>query len=355
MKNVVNFADVASLYSSAIELSLKAGKVLQSGAESTIREHLAYVSSTAEQFAPLTKLEQPQDYLAAQTALVEKSREQFAKTAKALFKIQQDTGAELKAIATESAEKFSPNPYGAEPGMRLYRSGDLARWLHDGNIEFSGRMDHQVKVRGFRIELGEIEGVLSQHPAVQEAVVVVRDLGTDSAPPTIGEKQLVGYVVPEQGVSPGVSELRAFLGKKLPNYMIPSAFVVLESLPLTLSGKVDRKALLAIEPGRSELEGVYVPARTSTEELLVSIWEKVLGVKGVGIRDNFFELGGHSLLATQVISRVDAAFRVTIPLRDFFEAPTVAGLAQLIQTTRWVDTAGRGLGPTDDDTEEVTF
>ncbi|MDY7077386.1 MAG: amino acid adenylation domain-containing protein [Chloroflexota bacterium] len=235
-----------------------------------------------------------------------------------------------------TAERFIPDPF-APPysppasgggwggtGARLYKTGDLVRYRADGNIEFLGRVDHQVKVRGFRVELGEIEVALSQHPAVREAVVLAREDGEEG-------KRLVGYVAPEGEQSPGVTALRGFLKGRLPEYMIPSAFVILESLPLTPSGKVDRRALPAPDGARPELEAVYVAPRTPMEELLANIWAQVLGIERVGVYDNFFELGGHSLLATQLISRLHEAFRVELPLRDLFESPTVAALAECVE------------------------
>ncbi len=222
-----------------------------------------------------------------------------------------------------TAEKFIPNPFSDEHGMRLYKTGDLARYLPDGNIELLGRVDYQVKIRGFRIELGEIENLLSQQPAVREAVVVARE----DVP---GEKRLVGYVVPSQEPAPLTSELRAFLQQKLPDYMVPSAFVLLQSLPLTPNGKIDRQALPVPDQSRTKLESSFVAPRNQVEELVAGIWAQVLKLEQVGIQDNFFELGGHSLLATQVISRVGRTFQVEPPLRSFFETPTVAGLAMVI-------------------------
>jgi acyl carrier protein len=251
-----------------------------------------------------------------------------------------------------SAEKFIPNPFSNELGARLYKTGDLARYLPDGNIEFLGRIDYQVKVRGFRIELGEIEAVLSQHPAVREAVVLV----WEDEP---GNKRLVGYVVPNQKQSgagararecteqesmeegrfqfPCAPLLRSFLQEKLPDYMVPSAFVQLEALPLTPNGKVDRRVLPAPEQVDTELAGTSVTPRTPSEEILAGIWAQVLGLEQVGIHDNFFELGGHSLLATQVISRLRKTFQIELPLRCLFESPTVAGLAQSLETATRTD------------------
>jgi amino acid adenylation domain-containing protein len=214
---------------------------------------------------------------------------------------------------------------------KLYKTGDLARYLPDGNIEFLGRIDHQVKIRGFRIELGEIEAVLKQHPAVEQAVVVVREDVPD-------DKHLVAYLVlshqqasrEESTQSNLISDLRSFVKAKLSEYMMPSAFVILKTLPLTANGKVDREKLPAPEQIRPELAGTFVAPRSSVEEVLAGIWTEAIGIEQVGIYDNFFELGGHSLLATQVISRLRDAFNVEFPLRQFFDSPTVADLAVAI-------------------------
>jgi amino acid adenylation domain-containing protein len=222
-------------------------------------------------------------------------------------------------------EKFIPNPFSDESGARLYKTGDLARWLPDGNIEFLGRLDHQVKVRGFRIELGEIEGALRGYPAVQEDVVLARE----DKP---GDRRLVAYVVPDRESSLTVSKLRRFLWKKLPGYMVPSAFVFLDALPLTPNGKVDRRALPAPDATRPDLEEVFVAPRTPIEELVTGVWAEALELEQVGIHDNFFDLGGHSLLATSVVSQLRDLFRVELPLRSLFEAPTVAEVSQVIVT-----------------------
>jgi acyl-coenzyme A synthetase/AMP-(fatty) acid ligase/acyl carrier protein len=234
-----------------------------------------------------------------------------------------------------TAERFVPNPFGGRPGTRLYRTGDVARYLPDGNIEFLGRADSQVKVRGFRIELGEIETVLEQHPAVRQCVALAREDTPGDSSPVLGTgRRLVAYVVPKQMPGPTLSELRSFLKEKLPQYMLPSAFVFLDTLPLTPSGKVDRAALPAPDQIRPELEKTFVAPRTPVEIMLAEIWAKVLGLNEVGVHDDFFELGGHSLLATQVISRVRDALHVEIPLRSLFERPTVAGLAERIEVFR---------------------
>lgn len=220
-----------------------------------------------------------------------------------------------------TADKFIPDPFSPEPGARLYRTGDLARYLPDGSIEFLGRMDHQLKIRGFRIEPGEIEVVLGQHPAIQEAVVMAHE----HAP---GDKRLIAYVVTFPEATPTVGELRAHLKEKLPDYMVPSTFVLLDELPLTPNGKVDRRALPAPEQSRPELEQAFVAPRTALEEVLAKMWGDLLGLERVGINDNFFELGGHSLLATQLISRVTDSFQTTLPVRIIFESSTVSGMAE---------------------------
>ncbi|KAB8318928.1 amino acid adenylation domain-containing protein [Tolypothrix campylonemoides VB511288] len=221
-------------------------------------------------------------------------------------------------------EKFIRNPFSSVPGARLYKTGDLARYLPDGNIEFLGRIDHQVKIRGFRIELGEIEATLGQHPALQQNLVIVRE----DIP---GDKRLVAYVVvhPEQ-VAPTSSELRGFLQGKLPEYMVPKAFVFLDVIPLNPNGKVDRRALRAPDTADFSDANSFVEPRNATEEVLAAIWAQVLGLERVGMHDNFFEFGGNSLLATQVISRIRQRFDVEIPLRLLFETPTIAGLANAI-------------------------
>ncbi len=232
-----------------------------------------------------------------------------------------------------TALKFVPDPFSNEPGARLYRSGDTARLLPDGDIEYVGRLDHQVKIRGFRIELGEIEAVLGGHPAIRESVV----LAQEERP---GEKRLVAYLVADRSTELSISELRDFVGEKLPEYMVPSAFMTLDTLPLTPNGKVDRKALPQPEWTRPELESAFEAPRTTAEEMLAGIWTDVLGLDRVGVHDNFFELGGHSLLAIQVVSRVREAFQVEPALRDLFETPTIAGLAERIET---VIRANQGL------------
>ena len=222
-----------------------------------------------------------------------------------------------------TGERFVPDPFSRTPGARLYKTGDLARFRSEEEIEFVGRADQQVKVRGFRIELGEIETVLSQHPAVREAVVVVREDASAG-------KRLIAYVVAHEESPPTTSELRSYLKERLPDYMLPSAFVMLDILPLTATGKIDRNILPAPEQARPELAGVYLAPRTALEEVLCDIFSEVLEREPVGVHDSFFELGGHSLLATQVVSRVRLVFQVELSLRKLFEAPTVEGLAAAI-------------------------
>jgi amino acid adenylation domain-containing protein len=224
-----------------------------------------------------------------------------------------------------TAQRFIAHPFSSQPGARLYKTGDLARWLPDGNVEFLGRLDHQVKIRGFRIELGEIETCLSQHPGIDQCVVVARE----DEP---GDRRLVAYLV---GADPyaalGTADLRAFLKQKLPDYMVPSAFVLLERLPLNASGKIDRKALSPPERTRAQVSQEYVAPRTPTEEVVAGIWADVLKVKEVGVHDNFFELGGHSLLAMQLIARMEKALRAKVPLAALFQLHTVAQIAALIE------------------------
>jgi amino acid adenylation domain-containing protein len=225
--------------------------------------------------------------------------------------------------AEATAERFVPSPIAGQKGERLYCTGDVARYLSDGRIEYLGRLDDQVKVRGYRIELGEIEAVLRRHGAVAEAAVLMRE---DEA----GEKRLVAYVVSGGEGELKSGELREHLQRVLPEYMVPSAFVMLEKLPLNANGKVDRKSLPAPGLERPELESTFTAPRTETEEKMAEIWRDVLKLEQVGVEDNFFELGGHSLLATQVISRVREVFRVELPLRNVFETPTISDLATTI-------------------------
>jgi acyl carrier protein len=221
-----------------------------------------------------------------------------------------------------TAEKFIPHPFSV-CGARIYRTGDLGRYLPDGNIEFLGRIDHQVKVRGYRIELGEIEAVLKQHEGVLDAAVVVRKDAN-------GITNLVGYVVFEEG-KPNLEELRNFLKTKLPGYMIPTALVNRPSLPITASGKVDRRSLAALEPALLDRDREFVAPATLTEQLVAKIWSDVLGVERVSTNDNFFALGGHSLLSIKVISDIRKHFELELPIRTLFETSDLATLAHAIE------------------------
>ncbi len=226
-----------------------------------------------------------------------------------------------------TAQNFISNCFSDEPKPRLYRTGDLARYLPSGNIEYLGRIDHQVKIRGFRIELGEIEAVLSQHPAVLQTVVLVRE----DIP---GDKRLVAYVVTNQSLSPSKSELRRCLKEQLPEYMVPSAFVMLDSLPLTPNGKVDRRALPIPEEGlRPDLELTYVAPQTEVERTIATVWQEVLHVEQVGVHDNFFDLGGHSLLMAQIHSKLQKLVERDVSMIELFKYPTINSLARyLIQS-----------------------
>ncbi len=209
-------------------------------------------------------------------------------------------------------------------GSRLYKTGDRARYLPNGAIEYLGRLDFQVKLRGYRIELGEIEVALQSHPAVREAAVVVREAEA-------GDKQLVAYVVPAAKQTMAVGELRAWLGARLPEYMVPGRFVVLEAMPLTTSGKLNRQALPAADEARVERVREYVAPETALEQKLAAIWAAALGVQHVGLNDHFFELGGYSLLVPQVIYQINQAFQVKLTARELFEEPTLERLALLIE------------------------
>jgi aspartate racemase len=219
-----------------------------------------------------------------------------------------------------TAEKFIPDPFGNELGARLYKTGDLGRYLAEGNIEFLGRIDDQVKIRGFRIELGEIESKLAQHPGVRDAVVAVYEETPD-------DKRLVAYYVPEQQTTSSAGELRSFLMTKLPGYMMPSDFIILDALPLTSNGKVDRRSLPAPGRGGYERAKVFVAPRDEVESRLAKIWETLLNVESVGVQDNFFELGGHSILAARLMAQVEKEFNRPIRLAALFAGPTIEELA----------------------------
>ena len=223
-----------------------------------------------------------------------------------------------------TAEKFIPDPFSQEPGARLYKTGDLVRFLPDGNIQFLGRMDDQVKIRGIRIEPGEIAAVLREHPQVREVVVLARDENE-------GQKQLVAYVVPKQQQALTVSELRNYLAGMLPAHMAPSAYILMTTLPLLANGKVNRHALPPPGKSRPDLAESYVAPRTPVEITLTEIWRELLELDEVGVEDNFFDLSGHSLTAVQVVSRVRDIFGLEMPVRCLFESPTVAGLALVVE------------------------
>ncbi|YAG14349.1 Carrier domain-containing protein [Nostoc sp. DSM 114161] len=252
-----------------------------------------------------------------------------------------------------TAERFITQTFSNKLKTRLYKTGDLARYGIDGNIEFLGRIDNQVKIRGFRIELSEIEAVLSQHLGVREAVVIAREDVPDN-------KYLVAYIVandeqiPSQNVQTFASLIREFLKSKLPEYMIPKAYAILESLPLTPNGKIDRRALPTPETITFNYQDFVTP-RSQLEELLAEIWAKVLGKEQVGVRDNFFELGGHSLLATQLTSRIRDTFQIDLAVRNLFEAPTVEQLAKYIDAKSWVAKARSKAETIAKEREEVEF
>jgi amino acid adenylation domain-containing protein len=233
-----------------------------------------------------------------------------------------------------TAQRFLPDPFSDTEGARLYRTGDIVRWRPTGELEFIGRADKQVKLRGFRIELQEVETALSSHQRVSECVVVLRD-------DEHYDKRLVAYLVAShkhEGAPTG-SELKRYLKRVLPDYMVPSVFVELAEMPLTANGKIDTSQLPAPDRDRLGIRRDYLPARTPAEELLVNIWADVLNIGEIGIADDFFELGGHSLLATQVVSRIRECFHVELPLRDLFEEPTIAGLGRRVEAARHLDLA----------------
>jgi acyl carrier protein len=214
-----------------------------------------------------------------------------------------------------------------EHGQRLYRTGDLVKYRPDGTLEYLGRVDEQVKIRGFRIEPGEIEAALREHPAVRDAVVTAWPDGS-------GERRLVAYLISQDNAAPSIIELKNHLRQRLPEYMVPMTFAQLEALPLGPSGKVDRRRLPAPESALLRQERIYVAPRTETEREVAALWSELLGLGQVSVEDNFFELGGHSLLATKMMARLREALHVELPLRSFFEAPTVAALAAQIEAAR---------------------
>jgi len=223
-----------------------------------------------------------------------------------------------------TADKFIPDPFSNMPGARMYKTGDLARHLPDGNIEYIGRTDHQVKIRGFRIELGEIEAVLAQHPFVRQAVVSTRE-------DVLGEKRLVAYVVGSREHAPSASDLRSFLKDKVPEYMVPSVFMLLDSLPTMPNGKADRSALPKPDQTRPEMQRKFVGPRDDLELQLTGLWEEVLNIRPVGVTDNFFELGGHSLLAVRLFALIDKRLGKKLPLAALFRGATVESLADIVR------------------------
>jgi acyl carrier protein len=226
-----------------------------------------------------------------------------------------------------TSERFVRDPFSRGPTSRLYKTGDRVRHLPDGNLEFLGRIDDQVKVRGFRVEPGEVEHALRGHPAVQDAVVTKR---IDA----LGGESLAAYVVSRGATEISVDDVRQFLQTVLPPHMVPSTFTLLDALPLKANGKVDRGALPAPVDQRLAFRSTMVEPRTPLEAQLTEMWSEILGVERIGVDDNFFHLGGHSLLAMRVISRVRGAFELELPLRTLFECPTIAGLARAIEDER---------------------
>jgi acyl carrier protein len=233
------------------------------------------------------------------------------------------------------------DPFGSDPAARLYKSGDLARWLGGGELEHLGRKDHQVQLRGFRVELSEIEIALLQCPGVGDAAVVLREYIT-------GDPRLAAYVVAQRGRTLRVPDLRRHVKQTLPEYMIPSSFILMDALPLTANGKLDRKALPA-PAGERPLDETYVPPRTETERQIVDIWRDVLQIEKIGVHDSFFELGGHSLLAIRLMSQLRDVFSLSLPLTTIFDYPTAASLATYVDAVRCLG-AGKE-GPAPDDTE----
>jgi acyl carrier protein len=224
-----------------------------------------------------------------------------------------------------TAERFVPHPFAAEPGERLYRTGDLARSLPDGDLEFAGRTDHQVKIRGFRVEPGEVDALLGTHPEVRASVTLLWE-------PTPGDRRLVTWAVlhPDSGIPDPASDLRLWLQKRLPAYMVPASLERIDAIPLTPNGKVDRRALTSPRGSARTEAGSYAAPADPVEAKLVEVWAEVLRIDRIGVHDNFFALGGHSMLATQVVTRVRELLGVELPLRSIFEAPTIRQLSRLL-------------------------
>ncbi len=255
-----------------------------------------------------------------------------------------------------TAERFVDDPFSTVPGAKLYRTGDLVRWLPDGNIDFIGRSDGQVKVRGFRVELGEIEEAIGEHPEVRDRVVMVR---TDMP----GEKQVTAYLVPKElGAMEGdvdaqqtfITGVRDYLRKQLPSHMVPTAFMILPELPLTPNGKVDKRKLPVPELRTQTLQVQYVAPRNATETELAALWSEKLGVPRLGVHDNFFDLGGHSLIAIELLAKVDEKYKVSLPLNSLYQAPTVAGFAKLIQGKN-MPSGLENLAPVQPDGDRIPF
>ena len=243
-----------------------------------------------------------------------------------------------------TAEKFIPDPFRNEPGMRLFASGDLARFKENGEIDLLGRIDKQVKIRGYRIELGEIEAAIEQCPEVGQALIMVRE----DQP---GDRRLVAYIVPTLNARLDTDNLRGFLRANLPSYMIPAAFVELEAIPLTANGKIDKKALPA--PGMSKLvNNEYIAPRSQTEQILSKIWMDVLKTPRVSAQDGFFDAGGDSLLAIQVIGRIQDKFEMSMPIQRIFEFPRLSDLAAQIDFILFLQEQGSGLQKSGNDRKE---
>jgi amino acid adenylation domain-containing protein len=242
-----------------------------------------------------------------------------------------------------TAQKFAPDPFSTDAGARLYRTGDLARCLPDGNLEFCGRIDHQVKLHGYRVELGEIEGILREQGEVHDAVVLAREVAS-------GDKRVFAYVSP-QGADP--ARLREYLKSRLPAYMVPSAFVLMEKLPLTPNGKLDRQALAGLACESAEPARAVDGPRSETEKALAALWARLLGVETVGIHEDLFDLGAHSLMAMRALTQIRDTFEVSLSLRNLFEHPTIAGLAEAIDGLAWL--AKAGSPGQDGDREEVVL
>jgi acyl carrier protein len=222
-------------------------------------------------------------------------------------------------------ERFVPDPFADTPGALLYKTGDLARWLPDGNVDFIGRTDRQVKIRGFRIEPGEVEAALERREGVESASVVVRE----DRP---GDVRLVAYLIASPGHAIVADDLRNVLAEQLPAYMVPAAFVTVEEFPLTPNGKIDRDALPEPPAHQAALDDDFVEPASETEQIIADIWCDILSLESVGATENFFALGGHSLLATRVLARMRQTFEVELTLRTVFEHPTVAGLARAVES-----------------------